>query len=146
MEIRWWVPNVIISILLKKGWFSYVRVSLKRDEFHIYMTQLSLQSIKRYFLEDKKASDLSNQAFEALKSLTRQLFLCISNPAVNSHFLAGIRPHKSTCLTNWSPSLLEILISRPKKYFDFLCLLVTAMSKMRSMEPRIFLHPKISNL
>ena len=29
---------------LKKGWFSYVRVSLKW-EYHIYMAQLSLQSL-----------------------------------------------------------------------------------------------------
>ena len=32
-----------ISILLKRGWFSYVRVFLKRDKYHIYMAQLSLQ-------------------------------------------------------------------------------------------------------
>ena len=31
-ESRRWVSNVKISIILKKGWFSYVRVSLKREE------------------------------------------------------------------------------------------------------------------
>ena len=44
-ESCWWVLNVIISILLKKGWFSYVRASLKRDEYHTYMAELSLQSL-----------------------------------------------------------------------------------------------------
>ena len=44
-ESRWWVSNVTISILLKKGWFPYVIVSLKRDEYHIYMAQLPLQSL-----------------------------------------------------------------------------------------------------
>ena len=38
-----WVSNIKISILLKKGWFTYAKVSLKRDEFHIYMAQLPLQ-------------------------------------------------------------------------------------------------------
>ena len=40
-----WVSNIKISFFLKKGWFSYVRVSLKRDECHIYMAKLSLQSL-----------------------------------------------------------------------------------------------------
>ena len=44
-EIRWWVSDIKISILLKKGWFYYVRASLKRDEYQIYMAQLSLQSL-----------------------------------------------------------------------------------------------------
>ena len=39
------VSSVIISFLLKKEWFSYVRVSLKQDEYHIYLPQLSLQSL-----------------------------------------------------------------------------------------------------
>ena len=30
---------------LKKGRFFYVRVSLKREEYHIYMAQLYLQSL-----------------------------------------------------------------------------------------------------
>ena len=34
-----------ILSFLKKGWFCYVRVSLKRDEYNIYMAQLSLQSL-----------------------------------------------------------------------------------------------------
>ena len=38
-----WVLNVIISIVLKMGWFSDVRVFLKQDEYHIFSTQLSLQ-------------------------------------------------------------------------------------------------------
>ena len=42
-----WVSNIKISILLKKGWFSYVRVSLKQEEYHIYMAQLSLESLER---------------------------------------------------------------------------------------------------
>ena len=42
VESRRFVSNVIISIILKKGWFSYVRVSLKQDEYHICMAQLSL--------------------------------------------------------------------------------------------------------
>ena len=29
--------NIKIFILLKKGWFSYVRVSLKKEEEYIYM-------------------------------------------------------------------------------------------------------------
>ena len=33
--------NMKISIHLKKGWFSYVRVSLKQEEHHIYIIQLS---------------------------------------------------------------------------------------------------------
>ena len=41
-----WVCNAIISILLKKGWFSCVRVSLKRGEYHIYLAQPSLQSLQ----------------------------------------------------------------------------------------------------
>ena len=35
------VLNMKISIHLKKGWFSYVRVSLKQEEHHIYIAQLS---------------------------------------------------------------------------------------------------------
>ena len=38
-----WVSNIKISILLKKGWFVNVRVSLKWEESHIYMAQLTLQ-------------------------------------------------------------------------------------------------------
>ena len=34
-----WVSNMKISIISKKGWLSYVRVSLKQ-EYHIYMAQL----------------------------------------------------------------------------------------------------------
>ena len=45
VESRQWVSNMKISILLNKGWFSYVRVSLKQEEYHIYMAQLSLQSL-----------------------------------------------------------------------------------------------------
>ena len=44
-ESRLSVSNIKVSILLK-GWFYYVRVSLKRDNYQIYMAQLSLQSIK----------------------------------------------------------------------------------------------------
>ena len=44
-ESRQWVSNIKVSILLK-GWFYYVRVSLKWDNYQIYMAQLSLQSIK----------------------------------------------------------------------------------------------------
>ena len=33
-----------MSILLKKGWFSYIRVSLKQ-EYHIYVAQLTLKSL-----------------------------------------------------------------------------------------------------
>ena len=40
-----WVSNIKISILLKRVWFPYVKVSLKGNEYHIYMPQLSLQSI-----------------------------------------------------------------------------------------------------
>ena len=36
-ESRWWVSNVIIYILFKKEWFFYVRLSLKQDEYHIYV-------------------------------------------------------------------------------------------------------------
>ena len=43
-----WVSNMIIYILLKKGWFYYVIVSLKQEEYHIYLAQLSLQFL--YFL------------------------------------------------------------------------------------------------
>ena len=45
MESWQWVSNVTISILLKKGWFSYVKVSLKQEDYHIYMAPLSLQSL-----------------------------------------------------------------------------------------------------
>ena len=40
-----WVSNIKISILLKKDWFSNVRVSLKSEEWHIYMAQLTLHSL-----------------------------------------------------------------------------------------------------
>ena len=36
--------NMKISILLKE-WFSYVRVSLKKEEYHMYLAQLTLQSL-----------------------------------------------------------------------------------------------------
>ena len=42
VERYWWVLNVYIHAL-KKGWFSYVRVSIKQNECHIYLAQLSLQ-------------------------------------------------------------------------------------------------------
>ena len=45
VESRRWISHTKISILLKKEWFSYVRVSLKQDKYHIYMAQLSLQSL-----------------------------------------------------------------------------------------------------
>ena len=44
-ESRWWVSNSKISILLKKGWFSYARVFLKREKYYIYMAQISFQSL-----------------------------------------------------------------------------------------------------
>ena len=44
-ESRRWVSNMKMSILLKKWWFSYVRVSLKQEEYHIYLAQLTLQSL-----------------------------------------------------------------------------------------------------
>ena len=31
---------------LKKGWSCYVRVSLKQDEYHIFLAQLSLQFLQ----------------------------------------------------------------------------------------------------
>ena len=37
--------SIKISILLKKGWFAHVRVSLKWDKYHIYMAQLSLRNL-----------------------------------------------------------------------------------------------------
>ena len=40
-----WVSNIKMSMLLKKRWFTYVEVSLKQDKYHIYMTQLPLQSL-----------------------------------------------------------------------------------------------------
>ena len=40
-----WVPNIKISILLKKGLFSNVKVSLNWKEQHIYIAQLTLQSL-----------------------------------------------------------------------------------------------------
>ena len=40
-----WVSNTKISIPLKKGQFFYVRVSLNREEQHIYIAQLPLQSL-----------------------------------------------------------------------------------------------------
>ena len=45
MKSRRRVSNIIISVLLRKVRFSYVRVSLKRDEYYIYMAKLSLQSL-----------------------------------------------------------------------------------------------------
>ena len=47
-ERGWWVSNVIITILLRKRWSFYVRVSLKRDEYHICMAQVSLQSLSMF--------------------------------------------------------------------------------------------------
>ena len=40
-----WVLNIKISILLKKRWFTYMKGSLKGDEYHIYMALLPLQSL-----------------------------------------------------------------------------------------------------
>ena len=37
-ECHQWVSNTKISIL-KKGWYSYVRVSLKQEQYHNYMAQ-----------------------------------------------------------------------------------------------------------
>ena len=50
-ESRWWVSDIKISILLKKGWYSYIRVSLKREEYHIYMAQKQIQS--RFRINDQ---------------------------------------------------------------------------------------------
>ena len=41
-ESRGWLPNMKISIFLKNGLFSHVRVSLKQEEYHIYIAQLSI--------------------------------------------------------------------------------------------------------
>ena len=41
----WWLSNVIIYILVNKGWFSYVRVFLKLDKCHICVALLSLKSL-----------------------------------------------------------------------------------------------------
>ena len=43
VESHWWVSNMKISILLKRLWSSYVSVSMKQEEYYIYMAQLSLQ-------------------------------------------------------------------------------------------------------
>ena len=40
-----WVCNIIISIVLKKGCFPYVRLYFKQGEYQIYLAQLSLQSL-----------------------------------------------------------------------------------------------------
>ena len=40
-----WVSNMEMSILLKKAWSSYVRVSFKQEEYNIYLAQLALQSL-----------------------------------------------------------------------------------------------------
>ena len=48
-ESGWWVSNIKISILLKKHWFSYVRVPLKGEEKHIFVVHLTLQSLKVFF-------------------------------------------------------------------------------------------------
>ena len=50
-ESRRSVSNIKISILLKKGWLSYVRVSMKREEYHIYMAQLSLPSLSDFKID-----------------------------------------------------------------------------------------------
>ena len=40
------IHNLIIPILLRKGRFFYAIVSLKQDKYHIYLAQLSLQSLE----------------------------------------------------------------------------------------------------
>ena len=49
-ESRRWVTNMKISILFKKQWSSYVIVSLKQEEYHIYIAPLSLQSLYLFIL------------------------------------------------------------------------------------------------
>ena len=44
-ESRRWVSNMKMSIPLKKGWFYYGRVALKQEEYHIYLAQLTSQSL-----------------------------------------------------------------------------------------------------
>ena len=41
---RRWVTNMKIVILLKKG-SEYATVSLKQEEYHIYLAQRTLQSL-----------------------------------------------------------------------------------------------------
>ena len=45
-ESGWLVSNMKISIILKKGWLSDVRVSFKWEEWHIYMAQFIYNSFK----------------------------------------------------------------------------------------------------
>ena len=59
-ESRRWVSNMKISILLKKGWFSYVRVSLKQEEYHIYMAQLFTVPLKLIFHQVKYKNNYLN--------------------------------------------------------------------------------------
>ena len=43
------ICNAIISILLIKGRFSYVKLSLKQGKYHLYLAQLSLQSLSNLY-------------------------------------------------------------------------------------------------
>ena len=45
VEWSWAATNIKIYILLKKEWVTYDKVSLKQDNYHISMAQLSLQSL-----------------------------------------------------------------------------------------------------
>ena len=66
-ESRRWVSNIKISVLLKKGWFSDVRVSLKREEWHIHMAQLSLQFLQRCNVDYNRLCDYNKNTFAGKK-------------------------------------------------------------------------------
>ena len=59
-ESHRWVSNIKFSILLKKGWFSCGRVFLRRDEFHIYMAQLSKKNPFKKNVVNSNPNDFEN--------------------------------------------------------------------------------------
>ena len=85
---RRWVSNIKISILLKKGWFSYARVSLKREEYYIHMAQLSLQSFKVWSTNSPSWKDNSDvketKNFTAEKRVSHSLRMTIEEPLQDS--------------------------------------------------------------
>ena len=71
------VSNIKISILLQKGWFSNVIVSLKQDKYHTYKAQLSLQSLKVIHYIIRILWPILNEAMKEISIFS--LFLCGSH-------------------------------------------------------------------
>ena len=72
VESRWWVSDIKIFILLKKGWLSYVKVFFRREQYHNYRRTSLYNPFK-----------LEKHSLWLLKILTLNLFFILESEIPN---------------------------------------------------------------